>query len=59
VNIYNRTRFINNKFFIMYTFLIVVAIGLFVLFTVGTLSKRKFKGFIEYESFKMGIEAED
>ena len=43
----------------METFLIVVVIGLFVLFTVGILKKRKFKGFIEYESFKMGIEAED
>jgi len=43
----------------METFTIVVVIGLFVLFTLGLLSKRKFKGFIEYESFKMGIEAED
>lgn len=43
----------------MYTFLSIVAIGLFVLFTVVSLKKRKFKGFIEYESFKMGIEAED
>ncbi|WP_343643385.1 hypothetical protein [Chryseobacterium sp.] len=41
------------------TFSIVVVIGLFVLFTVGILAKRKFKGFIEYDSFKMGIEAED
>ena len=41
------------------TFSIVVVIGLFILFTVGLLFKRKFKGFIEYESFKMGIEAED
>ncbi|VXC62273.1 hypothetical protein [Chryseobacterium scophthalmum] len=41
------------------TFSIVVVIGLFILFTVGILKKRKFKGFIEYESFKMGIEAED
>lgn len=41
------------------TFSIVVVIGLFVLFAVGILAKRKFKGFIEYESFKMGIEAED
>lgn len=43
----------------MSTFTIVVVIGLFVLFTVGILAKRKFKGFIEFESFKMGIEAED
>lgn len=42
----------------MSTFTIVV-IGIVVLFTVGILGKRKFKGFIEYESFKMGIEAED
>lgn len=41
------------------TFSIIVVIGLFILFTVGILGKRKFKGFIEYESFKMGIEAED
>ncbi len=41
------------------TFSIVVVIGLFILFTVGILGKRKFKGFIEYESFKMEIEAED
>lgn len=41
------------------TFSIVVVIGLFVLFTVGILGKKKFKGFIEFESFKMGIEAED
>lgn len=41
------------------TFSIVVVMGLFILFTVGILGKRKFKGFIEYESFKMGIEAED
>ena len=41
------------------TFSIVVVIGLFILFTVGILGKRKFIGFIEYESFKMGIEAED
>lgn len=41
------------------TFSIVVVIGLFILFTVGILGKRKFKGFIEYESFKMGIEMED
>ncbi len=41
------------------TFSIVVVIGLFILFTVGILGKRKFKGFIEYESFKMGIEAEE
>jgi hypothetical protein len=43
----------------MSTFTIVLVIGLFVLFTVGILAKRKFKGFIEFESFKMGIEAED
>lgn len=43
----------------MSTFTIVVVMGLFILFTVGILAKRKFKGFIEFESFKMGIEAED
>ena len=43
----------------MSTFTIVVVIGLFILFTVGILGKRKFKGFIEYESFRMGIEAVD
>ena len=43
----------------MENFLIVIIIGLFVLFTVGLLGKRKFKGSIEYESFKMGIEAEN
>lgn len=43
----------------MSTFTIVVVIGLFILFTVGILGKRKFKGSIEFESFKMGIEAED
>lgn len=42
----------------MSTFTIVV-IGIVVLFTIGILGKRKFKGFIQYESFKMGIEAED
>jgi hypothetical protein len=41
------------------TFSIVVVIGLFVLFTVGILRKRKFKGLIECKSFKMKIEAED
>lgn len=34
-------------------------IGLFILLAGVILRKRKFKGFIEYESFKMGIEAED
>lgn len=41
------------------TFSIVVVIGLFVLFTVVPLAKRKFKGFIKYGSFKMGIETEN
>lgn len=43
----------------METFTIVIVIGLFILFTIGILKKRKFKGFIEYDSFRMGIEAED
>lgn len=43
----------------MISFTSVLAIGLFVLFAVGILAKRKFKGFIEFESFKMGIEGED
>lgn len=43
----------------MSTFSIVVVIGLFVLFTVVPLTKRRFKGFIKYGSFKMGIETED
>lgn len=43
----------------MSTFSIVVVIGLFVLFTIVPLAKRRFKGFIKYGSFKMGIETED
>lgn len=43
----------------MITSLIIVVTGLFVIFTVGILVKRKFKGFIEFKSFKVKIEAED
>lgn len=43
----------------MISFTSVLVIGLFVLFTIGILAKRKFKGFIEFASFKMGIETED
>lgn len=41
------------------TLIIVGMIGLFILFTVGILAKRKFNGSIKYSSFKIVITTEN